>query len=331
MPTLRHRLGALLYDWPRFLAAMARPHGWVRFRNRNERLALDPKTGGTRCEWRFTSDLHLANVNPRAGRLLLRRALRDWPIEFATQPRMTGEPRASFVIGHRGEARLSLLLKTIETIAAQDVAVECIVVEQSVSPIAKAHLPDWVRHIHTPIASDTQPYNRSWTLNAGSAAARTQLLVLHDNDFLLPVSYASELSKRHAEGWAFIDLKRFMFYLPEGDSANLDLRNATPERVTQNLCGGGSIAADRDAYFAIGGFDESFAGWGGEDNDFWDRASTRRLFAFAYLPLVHLWHAPQPEKVTADATGGRLRFDEVSRVPAEERIRALLERQNRSK
>jgi len=330
MASIRHRAGALVYDWPRFVRAMARRGGWVRFRNRNDAVSIDPATGGVRCEWRFTRDLHISNVFPWTGRALLRRSLSDWPIAFADAPAMDDEPRVSFVIGHRGEARLPLLLETIATIAAQSIPVECIVVEQSATIVAQARLPKWVRHIHTPIASDSVPYNRSWTLNTGAKAARAKLLVLHDNDFLVPVRYAAELAARHAEGCDFIDLKRFMFYLPQHDServmASRDLSNVTPERITQNLCGGGSIAADRDAYFDIGGFDESFVGWGGEDNDFWDRAATRRVFAHAYLPLVHLWHAPQAEKAFVQREGVP-RYEELSRVPPETRIANLQHRQ----
>ena len=319
MPTLRQRLGALVFDGPRFLAAMARRGGWVRFRNRDERLSIDAATGGARCEWVFSSDLHIANVFPPAGRALMRRALAEWPIESASAPRVSGAPRVSFIIGHRGDARLPLLLETLGSIAAQrDVPVECIVVEQSSAK--SATLPSWVRHVHTPIASDALPYNRSWAFNAGARVAQSKLLVLHDNDILVPAAYAAELLKRQAEGHEFIDLKRFLFYV--------DARKRL-ERVSQNLLGG-SIAADRDAYFAIGGFDESFAGWGGEDNELWERAATRRTFTFGYLPFVHLWHAPQPEKPAAQAGGGAQRFAELTRIPAEERIRALRERQNRS-
>jgi hypothetical protein len=321
MPTLRHRLGALVYDWPRFLSKMSRGE-WVRFCNRNERLSVDRATGGARCQWQFTTDLHIASVYPIAGRWLMRTALGDWPVELAGEPNNGDDPRASFIIGHRGMSRLPHLLATIATIAAQDIAVECIVVEQSAVPQAKAHLPAWVRHIHMPVSSDDEPYNRSSALNAGARAARTPLLVLHDNDFLVPVSYASELAKRHAERWDFIDVKRFMFYLSPQDSARQSL-DVTPERVMQNSIAGGSIGADRDAYFAIGGFDEGFAGWGGEDNEFLERARTRRVWDYGYLPFVHLWHASQAGKLAGPDADGIQRMQQLTRVPAEERIARL--------
>ncbi len=328
MSSFRHKLGAIVYDWPRFLVAIRRDGGWPKFRNRYERITIDPRSGGVRCEWRFTSDLHLPKVFPRAGNQLMHAALGQWPIELRETPRTSGEPLATFVIGHRGESRLPLLLTTLRSIAAQDIAVECIVVEQSAQQVAAGHLPKWVRYLYTPISSDELPYNRSSTLNAGAKAARTQLLILHDNDFLVPVSYASELVTRHKEGWEFIDLKRFMFYLTQEASARAiqSMRIELPldvEYITQNLCAGGSVAADRDAYFAIGGFDESFVGWGGEDNDFWERASTRRVFSFAYLPLLHLWHSPQREKLDAEAAAGRVRFRELEKTSPLERIKAL--------
>src|SRR2546430_11025933 len=62
--SLRHRIGALLYDWPRYRRAM-RGGRWALMHNRNERVSTDGR--GVRCEWRFTSDLHIAKVFPTLG------------------------------------------------------------------------------------------------------------------------------------------------------------------------------------------------------------------------------------------------------------------------
>ena len=192
-------------------------------------------------------------------------------------------------------------------------------------------LPSWVRYVHTP--TNEPAYNRSWTLNSGARAARGELLILHDNDMICPADYAAEALARAREGWAFQQLKRFTFYLSERETLRIfdgnRVRTDVPSTIVQNLHGA-SIAATREVYFDIGGFDESFVGWGGEDNEFWERAATRHAFAFAYLPFVHLWHAPQAEKKTVQ-TSGAPRFTELSRIPPEERIRTLRARQNRSK
>lgn len=305
---------------------------WTRFRNRNEKLTIDPASGGARCEWRYATDLHLCNISSFATRIFFTRVLRDWPVLLAANPVMTGKPRVSFVIGHRGERRLPLLQATLASIAAQrEVAVECIVVEQSARPELAGRIPSWIRTIHTPIASDELPYNRSWAFNVGANASTAPLLVLHDNDFLVPASYARELVRRHDEGWEVIDLKRAMIYLDQKSTEEImDSGRVTPraevERVTQNLNAGGSLGVDRETYFEMGGFDEDFVGWGGEDNEFWERAETRRCWTFAYLPLIHLWHPRQPEKAAGQLSEAQKRYYELSRVPPHQRIAMLRKR-----
>lgn len=306
----------------------ALPYPWVAMRNRSERITLDGR--GARCEWVYGSDLHIANVFPSAAVRLMARAFQDWPIELRDEPRSSETPRVSFVIGHRGTARLPHLLATLRSIAGQrDVAVECVVVEQSASREIEGALPAWVRYVHTPVEAGYD-YNRSWTLNEGARAARGEVLILHDNDMICPAAYAAETLARAREGWHFQQLKRFIFYLDESQTADVfatgRLRTDVPSTIVQNLHGA-SIAVMRDAYFAIGGFDESFVGWGGEDNEFWDRAETTgRVYGFGYLPFMHLWHAPQQGKLMGSAAPAVRRWNELKDIPAEERVRRLRER-----
>ncbi len=342
--SLKQKLGAVLFDLPRLFEP------WVLMRNRNERLIANPSGRGVKCDWQWTSDLHFAKVFPSLGRLFMQRALRDYPIALKNQPEKSSAAiDISFIIGHRGLERLPHLLLTLRSIAAQaDVSLECIVVEQSIKEDIKASLPNWARYIHTPLPRPDLPYCRSWALNVGARQAKGRLLVLHDNDFLVPQVYSSELMKEFSKGSEVINLKRFIFYLsqegtqrilhglsspnaligdPELDSRfrGNDMVEDAPERIVQNLEAGGSVAVSREAYFAIGGFDESFIGWGGEDNEFWDRAQTQKICPYGYLPLVHLWHAAQPDKHYSDGQGrytGDV-FKERMSVPREKRIEEL--------
>jgi len=329
MNTLRSRLGALAYDVPRFLRSMARKGGWIHMRNRGERTAFDGR--GVQCHWQFTSDLHVAKVFPRAGEGLMKRAFAEWPVASVDAPASTEQPLVTFIIGHRGLARLPHLLATLRTIAGQtDVPIECVVVEQALEREVESKLPPWVRYLHTPPPSHDDDYNRSWTLNAGARAARGELVVLHDNDMLVPRRYAAELHARMREGFDFLDLKRFTFYLPEETTqrffASGVLRTNVASTVVQNLRGA-SIAASRRAYFAIGGFDESFVGWGGEDNEFWERAEVGgRVYTYGFLPFVHLFHAPQKGKLLGSEAPAVRRYHELSAVAPEERIRRLTAR-----
>lgn len=328
---LKQKIGAIAYDLPRFEWWLSRD--WIRIRNRTEELDVAPDGSGVRCGLEWASDLHIAKVFASMGRRLLRRALRDRPIRLVeTQADTSGEVQVSFVIGHRGIARLPHLLATLRSIAAQtNVACECIVVEQSASPEIQASLPSWVRYVHTPLPQSDMPYCRSWTLNVGARLARGALLVFHDNDMLIPECYAAELWRRFKDGYDVINAKRFVFYLEEAETKRFFetaalLPDASSETVVQNLEAGGSVAMARDAFFAIGGYDESFVGWGGEDNEFWERAHTRRVWAYGYLPIVHLWHAPQPEKVKHNPFGAR-QFRELSLAPPQRRIAELALRQ----
>jgi hypothetical protein len=325
MASLRTMLGALAYDLPRYAASALRRGGWIHLRNRGEQVSSDGR--GIACDWKFTSALHVANVFPKSGTRLMRSALAQWPIAFADAPPATDAPDVTFLIGHRGSSRLPHLLLTLRSIAAQEgAAIECIVVEQSPSPELRAALPPWTRYVHQHAEPD-QPYRRSATFNEGERHARGRLLVIHDNDMLVPQRYAAEILARADDGFEAMDLKRFIFYLTPADSGRalstgrlaLDERS---ESVIQNLRGG-SIAITRIAYEAIGGFDESFVGWGGEDLEFWERAETRRATRFGYLPIVHLWHAAQPEKLDLDRAPAVQRYHELAAVPAGERIARL--------
>ena len=322
---LRQFLGAILYDGLRFERHVR--GRWELIRNRNERVTVDKSGRGVRCEWQWTSPVDYCRFVPGSGVRLLRAAFRDWPITLADAPASIQEPQVTFLIGHRGLSRLPQLLLTLRSIAGQgDARIECIVVEQSHRREVEGALPAWVRYIHQPV-SESDPYNRAATFNEGALAARGSILVLHDNDLLVPKRYAAEVVEHARQGWKAIDLKRFIFYFSERETERvigaqrLTLTERS-ESVIQNSHGG-SVAITRDGYAAIGGLDEDFVGWGGEDNDFWERAETLHATRFGYLPLIHLWHAPQSEKLRTDEAPAVKRYYDLAAIPPEERIARL--------
>lgn len=324
-------LGTVFKDLPLYLPALARGgKAYLAIRNRAERLEPAPDASGFRCDWQWTSDLHAPKVIPALGRRLMRCALAEHPIlrvEMAAAAPVT-DPQVSFLIGHRGMARLPHLLATLETIAAQkDVEVECIIVEQETDSQLGPHLPPWARLVHTPPPTPHMPYCRSWAFNVAARHARAPVLVLHDNDMLVPGDYAAQALGRIREGFEILNLKRFVFYLTPGHTQAIfertaGLTDAPPLAIVQNLEGGGSIAITRSAFNAIGGFDETFVGWGGEDVEFWERASSLRVWPYASLPLVHLWHKAQPGKASRESDTLRL-YHSLARTPVDQRIARL--------
>ncbi len=324
-------LGAvLLKDLPRYRKLLLRsPQAYLALCNRNERLEPAPDGSGYRCDWQWTSDLYAPKVLPFLGRWLMQRILADHPIRRLPQPEQRSErPEVSFIIGHRGTARLPHLLTTLESIAGQqDVAIECVVVEQDTEAQLAGYLPSWVRYIHTPPPVLDMPYCRSWAFNIGVRQARGSVLVLHDNDMLVPADYAAQILARVVQGYEVVNLKRFIFFLGKAETqawftGKINLMRIVPEQIMQNAEGGGSIAITCEAYERIGGMDESFIGWGGEDNEFWERAQTCKVWPYGALPIVHLWHPAQPGKYQADNPTLR-RHQVLTQRPVLERIRHL--------
>ncbi len=307
---LRNLPGVLLRDVPRYLRALevsgtgdrSDPAGWIGLCNRIERLLAPTEGPGVICDWRWGSSLHAAEVMPFLGQRLLATALAEWPIRFADEPRVVSEvPKISFVFAHGGIDRLPQLQRTIRSIYAQeDVPCECIVVDQSALP-ALPSLPSPLIYRH--ISKDGVPagWHKAWAYNVGARLARGSIIVFHDGDVCAPAGYAAELVNAiDQRGFAAASLQRLLFYMSQYDTQTVNTTSAietsaTPLLVFQNWKGG-TIAVAREAFLAMGGFDEGFVDWGGEDDEFFDRCGALRQCRSGYLPFVHLWHPPQPDR-----------------------------------
>jgi predicted glycosyltransferase involved in capsule biosynthesis len=259
---------------------------------------------------------------------LLRRCLADAPIvQSNDRPKSSDSPQLTVLIGHRGLERLSLLQATLKSIAAQkDVDLECIVIEHDVRPQVCHYLPAWVHYVYL-AADEDEPYNRSRTFNCGASYARSHVLLLHDNDMLIPSHYASRILNVLKKGFEVVNPKRYVFYLNQSHTQlfiheSVSIDSYPPDYIVQNLEAGGSMAITKDAYYKIGGMDDEFRGWGGEDNEFWDRCLTLPTWKWGYEPIVHLWHSGQPLKISTNNPNIH-RYRDLSSQPAKERIERL--------
>jgi hypothetical protein len=330
--SVKHYLAANLLDGPRYASALKTSNrgGWLTLCNRGQRLSQSPDQRGVRvlnAPW--TSALFYCEANPQVGMEVMKAAFAEWPIAFRDMPENppASRPRVSFIIGHRGRARVPHLLTTLRSLAAQkNAAFECVLVEQSPESELLGVLPTWVRHLHTPPPYADMPYSRAWAFNRGAAEAHGDYLVFHDNDICVPELYAHEIVAVLDRGFDAARLQRFVFYLNDSHSQDL-FESPTvalthpPLEVIQNG-EGQTLAVRRDNYFAVGGHDEAFLGWGGEDNELFDRLRTLRLHDCAYLPFLHLYHTPQPGKAAINSN--TTYFDERMRVPSNQRIAELV-------
>ncbi len=334
---LRRYLGVFLYDLPFIVLTAMRPskpdvgiYPWIWLHNRGEELLYARNEKGVRCNWKTGSDLYVTKILPICGRLLYRKALRDFPIRLTQEPENLGpkQPEVSFIIGHRGMERLAILLATLQSIAGQkNCSIECIVVEHDVDVLVKSFLPSWVKYRHIPLTGENKAFSKSKTFNTGARVAKSNIIILHDGDMLVPEAYADEVLRCHEKGYDFVSLKRFIFYLSQISSQALINKRSVAvypeiEAISQNLRGGGSCAISRSAYFEIGGFDERFAGWGGEDIEFLDRAKTLKIYPYEYLPIIHLWHTAQKGKWTVKAPGFST-YNKLAKISVPERIQYL--------
>lgn len=204
------------------------------------------------------------------------------------------------------DARRANLATVLERLARSP-SIEVVVVEQDAVPRLAGSLPHpQVRcvYVHNP-----GPFNKGWGFNVGARIATgnvlafsdadiligttlDQALVLCERDFALAKPYVRLADLSKAETGA---LRR-----RELESVTVDPRRPGRESIGEAivLCGG-LFAIRRDAFAHIGGFDERFIGWGGEDDAMTIKVERTRLSCVELDNEValHLWH-PRPRSVT---------------------------------
>ena len=114
---------------------------------------------------------------------------------------------------------------------------------------------EWVHSCYPDVRivklEDEPIFNVSRARNLGAADSTSSWLIFVDADVEIAGTYLQWLRKHAAPGH---------FYRRE--------KPATPEQADSFRGLYGTVACHRDAFDAIGGYDEAFSGWGMEDDDF---------------------------------------------------------------
>lgn len=300
---------------------------WQDLCNRRERLVPGGDAEARVCDWKWTSELTVCRVFPNVGGRLLHRCLRDWPFAWAGSVNRdsAGDVGISVILPVGGSVRHVTLMAVVRSFLSQGAgAPEIIVVEQGGNGSLRTMLPEGVRYVPVPGCGQDAEFNKSLLLNTGVRESTSSWVLLHDADIVVPKRYLEAILERTRGGeWDAIRPIRFLFYPGEASSSVFVETGRLPDavhRVTQNFPGG-STAVRRDVYWELGGHDERFAGWGGEDTEFLDRLRTCRVYPGGFAPALHLWHAPADKKRTGDRNQ-KLQDERLS-VPVEDRIREL--------
>jgi predicted glycosyltransferase involved in capsule biosynthesis len=215
--------------------------------------------------------------------------------------------QASYLLTFRDDANgirrrnLETVLTWLNTLPNRE-ELEVIVIEQSRVPSLDAadNMFHRVRVVH---AFNAEYFNKSWGLNLATRHSTTPWLFFADSDMMLP-SGIEETLDLLARGVEIVKPYSRLIDLTEQETDALDdgvlpdaiITSAGGESARQAIgehivLAGGIFAIQSKTFAKLGGFDERFIGWGGEDNAMTlkiqrARPATVQLDALA----LHLFH-----------------------------------------
>ncbi len=202
--------------------------------------------------------------------------------------------------------------------------VEILLVEQDA--VSKVSGVDLSRIVHKLVPNGEKPlFNKSMAFNNGVHIAKHDKILMHDADILAATSYGPDILARFATSDAFHIGSVVLYANPDGTESINSRQTVTPvpcDRIV-GYFEGGSLAATKKAYWSIGGFNESFYGYGCEDCDFFARLSSlKSFFNERTHKFLHLWH-PRAENWGDHHDFNRALERRLCAMPMEDRIRGL--------
>ncbi len=178
-----------------------------------------------------------------------------------------------------------------------------VLVEQDDKPSLRAELPH--PNLHYRFVCNPGPFNKSWGLNVGARLTAAPWLLFHDADIILSHALNHAMSARN-DGHHAISPFSTMLDLDPAESTHVrdGAFDWLPDRADQNRSdreakgevmplAGASVLLSRSAYLAVGGWDERFVGWGGEDDAMSDllRRAKVPTVELNTRPALHLYHS----------------------------------------
>jgi len=202
-----------------------------------------------------------------------------------------------------GPYRLTNLLTVLHWLRGFDLDQIIVVEQDQQSTLDEDLLPSNVQPV---FCFNPGPFNRAWGMNVAARLAESDVLIVSDADMIMdqqtlglaaaachgqhgainPYRRMRDLSE--SETRALVDRTMTIDQLPQQDS---NTRNRTGIGEFVSFCGG-IFVIQRALYFDIGGMDERFSGWGGED----DAMSHKLLKLYPNARELdrsmafHLWH-----------------------------------------
>lgn len=183
-----------------------------------------------------------------------------------------------------------------------------VLVEQDSVPRLDGGLPHPAcRHV---FSYNPGPFNKSWGLNVGFRHVQGMWIAFADADIVLGDALGGAIEHLD-KGYQALKPYRRLIDLDEAESARVrggefdfvpDRRGAAPNREGDGehiVFAGGVFMIAHAAFLRLGGWDERFRGWGGEDDAMSYRIERARLPALELdtRPALHLAH-PRSQATT---------------------------------
>jgi GT2 family glycosyltransferase len=136
------------------------------------------------------------------------------------------------------------------------------------------------------VVSTPPPWSPGKARNRGAWLALGEVLVFNDADTIVPHEQIREAARLAAEQPGLV--YGYSLYLSLAEGA--EPVSGKVEREIVNSPSMGCAAISRECFERLGGFDESYQGWGYEDVDFAVRAAELWPLRRVEGPAYHLWH-----------------------------------------
>ncbi|RFF29293.1 glycosyltransferase family 2 protein [Wenzhouxiangella sediminis] len=185
-----------------------------------------------------------------------------------------------------------------------------VVVEQDAVPRLEGSLPHpRAQHL---FAYNPGPFNKSWGLNLGVRVVRSPWLMFTDADIVLGRALAGAVELL-AAGYSVV--KPYVRILDLDETESRRVRDGdfdwVPERAAERASdreakgefppfAGGAVMMTQGVYDRMGGWDERFLGWGGEDDAMSYLLERARVpgTQLDLRPAVHLHHPRSPSSTS---------------------------------
>lgn len=212
-------------------------------------------------------------------------------------------PQASYILTYRqgeGSARRDNFFAVLAWLARYP-QIEVILVEQDIAPTLQLPLPN--AQCRLVFAYNPGPFNKGWGYNVGVRHSRQGAYVFGDADMIVGDALIEGL-KHLAQGLHVVKPYRRLIDLDANQTARIRsgdfdwLPPATSGATNREGIGeyivfaGGVFLMAQAAFAHVGGWDERFVGWGGEDDAMTYKIERSRMpgIELDLRPAIHLHH-----------------------------------------